>query len=161
MVLIMKRVLRWLLMVAVAFLVVAGIAAAPLISEIWEHRRICDELYDRVEAALTPLDVLDAAPTGAVPVGERDHECGDTDDHYPTISRSYRPPEQHSSSKAIESFYRDLAQRNGWKITPAEHSTKELGCIVKEVEGTEITLDVWFSPEPKGTYIVSASTWPC
>ncbi|MEU7458085.1 hypothetical protein [Streptosporangium roseum] len=152
----MKRVLGCLLMVVVSFLVVAGLAAAPLISEIWEHRRVCGEYYDNIEAALASFDVLDAAP-----VGEPDRSCTDTDDHHATISRSYRLPGQHGSPKDIGSLYRDLALRNGWKLLHPGGSTDEPGCMVKEVEGAEVSIEVWSHPDSEDTYEVSATTWPC
>ncbi|WP_219470352.1 hypothetical protein [Nonomuraea rhizosphaerae] len=135
---------------------VAGAVAAPLLLEIKEHRSICGAQYDSVEAALTSFDVLDAAPAGAVAAGGRDRDCGDTDDHHATISRSYRTPRQDGSPGGIESFYRNLALRNGWRLLPAQGE-----CVVKDVENTQVNLVVWVDPQRRDTYEVSASTWPC
>ncbi|MCA2188660.1 hypothetical protein [Nonomuraea cavernae] len=157
----MKRVLGCSLVAVAGLLVVAGLAAGPLISELWEHRRVCSKNYDSVEAALASFDVLDAAPTGAAPTGERDRGCTDTDDHHATISRSYRLPGQHGSPKDVESFYQDLALRNDWTLLPTEGSADEPRCMVKEVEGAEVSLNLWFDPESEDTFEVSASTWPC
>ncbi|MER6175306.1 hypothetical protein [Streptosporangium sp. NPDC001681] len=152
----MKRVLGCSLMVVASFLVVAGLAAVPLISEIWEHRRVCGEHYDSIETALASLDALNA-----VPDGEPYRSCTDTDDHHATIHRFYRLLEKHGSPKNIESLYRDFALRNGWKLLPAEGSADEPRCMVKEVEGAEVSLEVEFNPELEGIYGVIASTWPC
>lgn len=160
MVLIMKRMLSCSLMVVASSLVVAGLAA-PLISGGWEHRRACDENYDRVESALTSFDVPDATPAGVALDGERDRECPDTDDHHATVGRSYRLSGQHSSPKDIESFYRDLALRNGWKLLPTEGSADKRRCMVKEVKDAEVSLEVRFDPDSDDTFEVSASTWPC
>ncbi|MEU8380241.1 hypothetical protein [Streptosporangium sp. NPDC048865] len=158
----MRRVLRGLLTVAACLTVVAGIAALPLISEIWEHRRVCAANYDSIEAALTPFDLLDAAPAGATSDGERGHECGDTDDHHATVSRHHRPPERYGSREDIESFYRDLALRNGWRLPSDEESAGGSGCVVKEAGNAGINFEVRFAPDSEdGSYIVSASTWPC
>ncbi|MFF5249152.1 hypothetical protein ACFY3V_33155 [Streptosporangium sp. NPDC000095] len=159
----MKRVLGWLLMAVAVFLVMAGLAAAPLIFGIGEHRRACGRYYDSIEAALAPFDILDAAPAGVTSDGERDRDCTDTDDHHATISRFYRTSGQHGSRENIESFYRDLALRNGWKLSSGGDPAAEPRCVVKEEPmGAEVSLEVWFDPESKDTsYIVSASTWPC
>ncbi len=156
MVSIMKRVLGCSLMVVASSLVVAGLAAAPLISDISEHRRICGEHYDSVKAALASFDVPDATPAG-----ERDLGCSDTDDHHATIGRSYRHLGRHGSPKDIESFYRDLARRNGWELLPAGGSADEPRCMVKEIKSAEVSLGVWFDPESADTLEVTASTWPC
>ncbi|MFF5210301.1 hypothetical protein [Streptosporangium sp. NPDC000396] len=156
----MKRALGCSLMVVASFLAVAGLVAAPLIGGSGEHRRVCGENYDRIEAALASFDALNA-----IPAGKPDRSCTDTDDHHATISRSYYLPEQHGSPKDVGSLYRDLALRNGWKLLPTEGSTEgsagEPRCMVKEVEGVEVNLEVWSASKSKDTYEVSASTWPC
>ncbi|MER5644857.1 hypothetical protein [Streptosporangium sp. NPDC002524] len=167
MVSILKRVLGWVLLVVAIFMVFAGLAAVPLISDVWEHRRVCGENYESIEAALTPSDLLEAAPAGAVPDEERDRDCTDTDDHHATISRFYHFSRQNGSREDIDSFYRDLALRNGWKLSPGEGPTGEVRCVAKESEGAEINFEVSFGSEPEDTssedtsYIVRASTWPC
>lgn len=155
----MKRVLGWLLMVGGGLLVLVGIAAIPLLAEVVGHARICGANDDSVEAALTPIDILDAAPAGAVPVGERDHSCTDPDDHHASISRAYRLPGQNGSRGQTESFYRDLALRNGWKLLSVEDAGGGPRCVVREADGAEVVLDVSFTSDT--SYEVSASTWPC
>ncbi|MFC4006698.1 hypothetical protein ACFOY2_05665 [Nonomuraea purpurea] len=158
----MKRVFGWVFIVVASLLALAGLAATPLLSEAWEHGRICEENFDSIETALTSFNVLDAAPADATPNGERDRSCTDTDDHHASISRSYRPAGQHGSREHVESFYRDLALHNGWELLSVGHSADGPTCMVKEVDGTEVHLEVWFDPESEDTsYMVSASTWPC
>ncbi|MEU6710063.1 hypothetical protein ABZ897_01175 [Nonomuraea sp. NPDC046802] len=158
----MKRVFGWVLRVVASLFALAGLAAMPLLSESWEHWRICEENFDGIETALASFDVLDAAPVDAIPNGERDHSCTDTDDHHASISRSYRPTGQHSSREHVESFYRDLALRNGWEPLSVGHSADGPTCVVKEVDDAEVRLEVWFDPESENTaYIVSVTTWPC
>ncbi|MGP4104965.1 hypothetical protein [Nonomuraea sp. KM90] len=154
----MKKVVRWILVVGVGLLVLIGVALLPLLSDVWEHRRICEANYESVETALVSFNILDTAPAGIEPEGERDRSCTDTDDHHATISRSYRLSGQADSQRVVEDFYRGLALGKGWK----PYSIAESTCMVMEVDGTEISLDVWFDPESDGTsYTVSASTWPC
>ncbi|GAA2205563.1 hypothetical protein GCM10009850_010210 [Nonomuraea monospora] len=154
----MKRVFSWVLVAVASLLALAGIAVVPLLSESWEHETVCEKNFDRIETALASFDVLATAPAGTTPDGERDRSCTDTDDHHASISRSYRPAGEHSSRKDIESFYRDLALRNGWKPLSADEPT----CMAREVDGAEVGLEVWFDPESKDTsYAVIASTWPC
>ncbi|MEV4174251.1 hypothetical protein [Nonomuraea sp. NPDC049709] len=154
----MKRVVRWILIVGLGLTVLIGIASIPLLSDVWEHRRVCEANFDSVESALVLFDILDTAPAGTAPEGERDRSCTDPDDHHASISRSYRLLGQTVSRQVVEGFYRDLALSKGWK----SHSFQGPSCMVMEVEGTEIGLDVWFDPESDdSSYTVSASTWPC
>ncbi|MEU6791893.1 hypothetical protein ABZ907_09365 [Nonomuraea wenchangensis] len=154
----MKRVFRWGLTVAASLLVVAGLAVMPLLSESREHERICEENFDRIETALASFDVLDAAPAGAAPDGDPDRSCTDTDDHHATISRSYRSTGRHGSREHVESFYRELALRHGWRLLPVGDSA----CVAREVDGAEVSLEVSSDLRSEdASYVVSASTWPC
>ncbi|MFE0150648.1 hypothetical protein ACFWY5_26105 [Nonomuraea sp. NPDC059007] len=127
---------------AVAALAVVAIAVVPWGLEDW---RRCGEAYDRIEGALTPVDLLALRPPGALARGERESGC-DTDDYFASVEQSYRPG---SSRAEVEPYYREVALRHGWRWVAGEASCFEKGGVTFSLlmEGDE--------------YVVGASTVSC
>ncbi|WP_189244177.1 hypothetical protein [Planobispora rosea] len=152
----MKKALGCLLVVVAGVVVWGTIPVLVIFGDAWEHRSVCDAQYEAVEAALKPVNLLDAAPPGAIPGQELYRSCDDPDDHHAMISRFYSLSGQSRSPEDIQSFYRDLALFNGWEFTSAGDPGDEPSCILKG----NINFEVSFDSE-SDSYIVSASTWPC
>ncbi|MBB5078263.1 hypothetical protein [Nonomuraea endophytica] len=141
----MNTVRTWgpalIFMIVIAVAVVA-ISVVPWMLEDW---RRCGEAYDRIEAALTPVDLVESRPPGAVAHGELVSTC-DADDYFASVEQSYRPG---SSREAVEPHYREAALRHGWRRIGGEGS-----CFEK----AGVTFSLFMAADE---YVVSASTVSC
>lgn len=128
--------------------VAVAVVAIPVVPWMWDDWRRCGATYDRIEEALTPVDLLELRPPGAIARGERESHC-DTDDHFASVGQSYHPGPLRGK---LESYYRDAALRHGW-----QRVADEAYCFEK----AGINLSLSFPPEAGGEYIVSVSSSSC
>ncbi|MFI9558173.1 hypothetical protein [Nonomuraea endophytica] len=141
----MKTVRTWGLALIFMLVIAAVVVAIPVVPRMVEDWRRCGEAYDRIEAALTPVDLVESRPPGVVAHGELVSSC-DTDDYFASIEQSYRPG---SSREQVEPHYREAALRHGWRRVADEGS-----CFEKD--------GVAFSLLMAGDeYVVGASTVSC
>lgn len=145
-----KRPIRILAVAIAAAVVLLAVAAAVAIGERWPQRlasgHACTDAEERFAAALGRDPLLTQPPPGIrpapkPPAAETYQPCEGNGDnqYYGGALRAFGMPKTTPTLAEVETFYRGLAARGGWRV-----SRPETGSLLGEkmINGTAVVFDL-------------------